>query len=159
MVDFTQADTEELWQYYSQIVHELKNRNAIRTRNVTGERGEQLAIKFYKETKGLPKLQAAPEGTKNVDALSRSGDRYAIKTIMEPNRTTGVFHGVTDDSSQKPKFEFLLVVILDDTYQFKKILEIDWETFLEHKKWHSRMKAYNISITKKLIKNSTVRHQ
>ena len=73
----------------------IKNREAIRTRNVTGERGKQLAINFYNNEKDLPKLQASPEGTKNVDALSRSGEISAMKTIMEPNRTTGVFNGVT----------------------------------------------------------------
>jgi len=26
------------------------------------------------------KLQAAPQGTKNVDAISRKGERYSIKT-------------------------------------------------------------------------------
>lgn len=158
MNNIKKAKTEELWSYYSKIVKELRRRKAIRTRNVTGERGEQLAFDFYNNQIGLPKLQAAPEGTKNVDALSRSGDRYAIKTIMEPNRTTGVFYGVTDDFSQVPKFEYLIVVILDDTFQLKQILEVDWKTFLEYKKWHSRMKAFNISISKKLIETSTVRY-
>ena len=41
--------------------------------------GERLVIEHFQKTSGLPKLQAAPRGTKNVDALSRNGDRYTIK--------------------------------------------------------------------------------
>ena len=40
--------------------------------------GERLVIEHFQKTSGLPKLQAAPRGTKNVDALSRNGDRYSI---------------------------------------------------------------------------------
>jgi hypothetical protein len=150
--------TEELWTVYSKVVNELKTRNAIRTRNVTGERGEQLAIELYKSKAGYPKLQAAPEGTKNVDALSRSGERYAIKTIMFPNRTTGVFYGITEDPKQTPKFEYLIIVTLDNSYQLKQVIEIDWNTFLKYKKWHSRMRAYNISLTKDLLKQAVARY-
>lgn len=155
---YKKMKTEELWIVYSEIINELKDRNAIRTRNVTGERGEQLAIELYKSEKGYPKLQAAPESTKNVDALSRSGERYAIKTIMFPNRTTGVFYGITEDLEQIPKFEHLIVVTLDNSYQLKQVIEIDWNTFLKYKKWHSRMRAYNISLTKNLLEHAILRY-
>lgn len=158
MGNYSDMETEELWAIYSMVVNELKDRNAIRTRNVTGERGEQLAIELYKSKTGYPKLQAAPEGTKNVDALSRSGERYAIKTIMFPNKTTGVFYGITDNPEQVPKFEYLIVVILDNSYQLKQVLEIDWNTFLKYKKWHSRMRAFNISLTRELLKQAIVRY-
>ncbi len=158
MDTYKNMKTEELWEIYSMVVNELKNRDAIRTRNVTGERGEQLAIELYNSKKGYPKLQVAPKGTKNVDALSRSGERYAIKTVMSPNKTTGVFYGITDDFEQTPKFEYLIVVVLDNSYQLQQVLEIDWETFLKFKKWHSRMRAFNISLTKELLKQATVRY-
>ena len=45
-----------------------------------GDIGELLAIEYFCNSKVLPNLQAAPAGTKNVDALSRDGDRYSIKT-------------------------------------------------------------------------------
>ena len=35
-----------------------------------GAVGEQLAIEHFRKTPGLPKLQLAPRGTKNVHALS-----------------------------------------------------------------------------------------
>jgi len=82
---------KDTWNAYALIIAELQKRKLIRTKNIVGERGEFLAIEFYNKTPGLPNLQAAPEGTQNVDALSRKGDRYSIKTISEPAKTTGVF--------------------------------------------------------------------
>lgn len=87
---------EDLWTLYAYISLKLKERGLVRTRNIVGERGEFLAIKTYNETPGLAKLQAAPEGTQNVDAISRKGERYSIKTISEPGRLTGVFYGIGD---------------------------------------------------------------
>ena len=48
---------------------------------------EQLAIKHFRKTPGLPKLQLAMRGRKNVDALSRNGDPFAIKTVCEDSKT------------------------------------------------------------------------
>ena len=45
--------------------------------------GEKLAISFFNSKPGLPNLLQAPAGAKNVDALSREGDRYSIKTFMK----------------------------------------------------------------------------
>ena len=56
--------------------------------------GEYLAIKSYKPTSNVPKLQIAPENTGNVDALSRDGEKYIIKTVTSPNKSTGVFYGM-----------------------------------------------------------------
>ena len=50
---------------------------------LVGTVGEQSAIEHFRKTPGLPKLQLAPPGTKNVDALSRNGDRFSIKTVCE----------------------------------------------------------------------------
>lgn len=147
-------ETYELWSLYSIIISELKGRGAIRTKNITGERGEQLAIDFYNKSRGLPILQVAPKSTKNIDAISTQGERYTIKTIMSGNRTTGVFYGITDDINQAPKFEYLLIVELDNSYNLRRLIEIPWQLFLKHKRWHSRMSAYNISLTKELLKES-----
>ena len=59
-----------------------------------GAVGEQLAIEHFRKTPGLPKLQLAPRGTKNVDALSRNGDRFSIKTICEGSKTGDHLPGV-----------------------------------------------------------------
>lgn len=67
---------EEIWTLYAYVGIRLKERGLVRARNIVGERGEFLAIKTYNKTSGLAKLQAAPEGTQNVDAISRKGERF-----------------------------------------------------------------------------------
>lgn len=143
---------EEIWTLYAYMGLKLKEKGLVRTRNIVGERGEFLAIKIYNETSGLPKLQAAPEGTQNVDALSRKGERYSIKTISEPGNLTGVFYGIGDqsDKNTQKKFEYVVIVLIDKHYQPKKILELDWDQFLKYKKWHKTMRAWNLSLTREL---------
>ena len=94
MIDINYLRSEELWDLYGVVIKRLRDLGQIRSGNITGERGEQLALHYYNTTKGLPKLQLAPPSTKNVDALSIGGERYAIKTIKTPNKTTGVFYGM-----------------------------------------------------------------
>src|SRR3989344_5021174 len=144
---------EQIWTLYAYLGLKLKERKLVRTRNIVGERGEFLAIKTYNETPGLAKLQAAPEGTQNVDALSRKGERYSVKTISEPGNLTGVFYGCGDQEDKDPdkKFEYVIIVLIDKYYLPKKILEITWEQFLELRRWHKTMRAWNLSITKGLL--------
>ena len=157
--NFQKLNNEELWLLYADTEAELKNRSLVRTRNMVGERGEFLAIETYNSIKGLPNLQAAPEGTQNVDALSRKGERYSIKTITEPGSTTGVFYGIgekdTEDVSKK-KFEFVIIVQLYKNYRPKRILELTWEQFLKYKKWHKTMRAWNLSVTRVLVNDAKI---
>lgn len=151
-------ENEEIWMLYAYIGLKLKERKLVRTRNIVGERGEFLAIKTYGEIAGLPKLQAAPEGTQNVDALSRKGERYSIKTISEPGNLTGVFYGCGDQNERNPqeKFEYVIIVIIDKNYKPKKILEITWNQFLKFRRWHKTMRAWNITITQDLLKEGKI---
>ena len=51
-----------------------------------GQIGESLVIRHFNSTPGLPNLLPAPTGTKNVDALSRNGDRFSIKTVWHAKK-------------------------------------------------------------------------
>lgn len=151
---FIDLKDNEVWDTYALSINELTKRSLIRTRNIVGERGEFLAIETYNKTPNLPGLQAAPEGTQNVDAISRKGERYSIKTITEPGKTTGVFYGcgnIDDKELPGQKFEYVLIVIIDKDFQLKNIFEINWKQFLDNRKWHSTMKAWNLSVTQRLI--------
>ena len=146
---------EELPHAYSCIIKELKDRGLIRSRNVIGDLGEHLVIKYYNNTSGLPNLSPAPQGTQNVDALSRRGDRYSIKTTT--GRTTGTFHGLNDPESGLPeerKFEYIIIAIFDKNLVLRRINELKWQDFLRYKKWHSTMKAWNLSITREMLNNT-----
>ena len=128
---------EELIQVYPALLKELKNRGIIRTNNLVGELGEHFAISHYNSDSSLPNLQLAPESTQNVDALSRNGERYAVKTIKGKGKTTGVFYGLNDKGDtqeEKQKFEYAIIVKLDEDLAVEKILELEWKTFLEYKK-------------------------
>ena len=119
--------------------------------------GEYLAIDFYNNTPGLPGLAVAPIGTENIDAISRKGDRYSIKSTS--GNVTGVFYGLEPKGStkqDKQKFEFVIICKFNNDYELEEILEMDWETFLKHKRWHSRMNAWNISLTKEVCNDCKI---
>ncbi|MCC9623284.1 hypothetical protein LPB41_16540 [Thalassospira sp. MA62] len=153
-------DDYQLVELYGLWINELKERKMIRTNNIIGELGEYLAIKYYSETSHLPTLQAAPIGTQNIDAISRQGDRYSIKSTTRG--TTGVFYGLNSpesSASEVQKFEYVIIVIFNSNLSLKAIYEMDWITFLHHKRWHKRMAAWNLSVTKELINDCKIIYQ
>jgi len=150
--NFEEVSDEELISFYSEWIEELLKRRIIRTKNIVGEIGEYLAIRYYNKTHNLPKLQATQTSTKSIDATSNKGERYSIKTVT--GKTTSVFYGITDNSEKL--FEYVIIVIMDKDYTVNKIIEITWDTFWKHKHWHSRMTAWNLNITKKLLNDSKI---
>lgn len=156
-MDLTALKTSDLVSLYSSIIKELKYRDVIRTNNVIGDLGEYLAIEYYNNTAGLPTLAAAPISTENIDAISRKGDRYSIKSTS--GKVTGVFYGLEPKGSTKPdkqKFEYVIICRFNNDYELEEILEMDWETFLKHKRWHSRMNAWNLSLTRDVCSDCRV---
>lgn len=102
---------------------------------------------FDSSVKGLL-LEILRKVTENIDAISRKGDRYSIKSTS--NTTTGVFYGLEPEGSSIPdkqKFEYVIICKFDDDYELETILELDWDTFLKNKHWHKRMTAWNLSLT------------
>lgn len=150
-------NNSELITLYGELVSELKNRKIIRTKNVVGDLGERFAIDYFSKTNGLENLIDAPTSTKSIDAVSSSGKKYAIKSVT--GNLTGVFYGLPHkDSDEEPEqlFDYLLIVIFNDSYKVNAILELTWQQFLKHKKWHSRMEAWNISINKQVKLESNI---
>jgi len=70
----------DLLRLRARIAAELKRRGLASN---IGQAAESLVIAFYNGTSGRPNLQLAPTGTQNVDALSRRGDRYSIKGVLD----------------------------------------------------------------------------
>ena len=157
MINLNEITNEGLITLYSNLIKELKNRKIIRTKNIIGDLGEYLAIHYYNNTPRLPNLQAAPPGTRNIDAISRNGERYSIKSTS--GNLTGVFYGLNDKDSeenQKQKFEYVVLVVFKEDFVLDKIIELDWNQFLKFKKWHKTMRGWNISITKNLISEGKI---
>ena len=156
-MDLAVLSTAEIVSLYCETIKELKARSVIRTNNVIGDLGEYLAIEYYNNTAGLPTLATAPIGTENIDAISRKGDRYSIKSTS--GNATGVFYGLEPNGSSvkdKQKFEYVIICKFSGDYELEEILEMDWDTFLRHKRWNSRIKAWNLSLTKEVCADCKV---
>jgi hypothetical protein len=114
-----------------------------------GDLGEKLVIDFFNSTPGLSNLMKSQKGSKNVDALSRSGDRYSIKTIMKAKKTGTVYPD--DENPVKQLFEHLLLVRLNLQYQLESIHSFTWEAFMKVKAWDKRMNAFYVPVSKKRL--------
>jgi hypothetical protein len=111
-----------------------------------GQMGEQLAIGYFNRTAGNPNLSPAPPGTANVDALSRRGERYSIKTICNAKKT-GTIYPHPDDK-ERQLFEYLLVVKMAKDWTLEAIYEFDWKAFVACRRWDKRMNAWYIGAAK-----------
>jgi hypothetical protein len=122
-----------------------------------GQIGEALVIEHFNRTPGLPKLLKSPTGTKNVDALSRDGDRYSIKTICTAKKT-GTIYPDRDDMN-KQLFEFLLVARLSDDFKLGAIHQFSWRQFCGIRSWDKRMSAWYVGCADKTLAKATLIHR
>lgn len=156
-MELSSLNISELIRVYSGVIKELKKRGILRTKNVIGELGEYLVLEYYEMISDLPKLSAVPLGTKNINAISQNGERYSIKSTS--GNVTGVFYGLQPQDSieiDKPIFEYVVVCKLDDDCELEGIYQLSWEGFQKHKKWHSRMNAWNIAVTRSMKDDSKI---
>ncbi|MBY5502345.1 hypothetical protein HFO82_27525 [Rhizobium leguminosarum] len=135
----------------ARVAAELKRRGLALN---VGQVAESLAIALYNATPGRPNLQSAPTGTQNVDALSRRGDRYSIKGVLDA-RKTGTVYPDRDDR-EKQLFEYLLVVRIDPDWQLLALYEFDWKTFCEVRSWDRRMNAWYVGLAAKTLSRATL---
>jgi hypothetical protein len=114
-----------------------------------GQVAEKLAIDFFNKTPGCPNLAEAAVGTANVDALSRKGDRYSIKGVLDARKTGTVY----PDSSapERQLFEYLLIVQLAPDWTLHSIHEFDWSTFVRCRSWDKRMNAWYLGLAAKTL--------
>ena len=129
----------------------------MRRRNIAfsvGSVGERLVIEQFRKTAGLPKLQAAPRGTKNVDALSRNGDRYSIKTVCNAKKT-GTIYPDTDDLDRQ-LFEYVLIAKLAEDWSLGSIHQLSWGEFTKVRSWDKRMSAWYVSISSRTLGAATL---
>ena len=145
LTNLTHFSDEDLLSLYPKLLNELKNRNIIRTNNFIGDYGEYLALKYYNNEPTLPNLQDAPISTKNVDALSRDGERYAIKSTS--TTTTGNFSSIPIEDENKVYFEYLIVVKFDRDYVLEEILEFEFEAFKKIRKVKKPENRFFVSLT------------
>ena len=154
--DLTVEELAKLISPASPAFIELKRRGILRTKNTVGELGEFFTIDFFNNSSSLPNLSLAPPGVQNIDALSRNGEIYSIKTISSRSGTTGSFWDPKSIENNDKKFDYLIIAILNNSYSLDMLLQLTWDQFFVHKKFNKRMQNYNISITKKIINSVEV---
>ncbi len=121
----------------------------MKSRGLAYSVGELLAIEYFRNTKGLPNLQAAPVGTKNIDALSRDGDRYSIKTRLNSKKTSAIY--LDENKPSKQLFEYILLVEISERYNLESIYQFTWDQFMELKSYDKRMSASYLSCSKVVL--------
>ena len=143
-------DNNELISLYGNIVKDLKERNIIRTKNVLGDLGEYLVMRYYNDSKDLPNIYLDKTSSKNIDARS---DKY---TYSIKSTTTGTTSAIRDSKSNPNEklFDYIVICKFGDNYQLEAIYELSWEMFLKHRHWHKRMNAWQLSITKDLARDA-----
>lgn len=125
---------------------ELRRRGLAVT---VGQVAEQLAIAFFNATPGLANLVEAGVGTANVDALSRKGERYSIKGLLDARKTGTIYPDADDPDRQL--FEYLLLVKLRSDWTLDAIWRFDWRTFTECRSWDRRMNAWYVGLATKTL--------
>ena len=135
----------EIIELYPAILKELKSRGIIRTNNLIGELGEYLAANAYQKNPKLPNLQLNIKSTKNIDATSNKGERYAIKATS--GNGTGVFASLPTEDDGKVYFEYLILVRFNKDYTLDSIYELTWEQFIQYRKMKPPEYKWNLPIT------------
>jgi hypothetical protein len=144
-ISLPELSDAELIELYPALLKELKGRGIIRTNNLIGELGEYLAASAYQNNPKLPKLQLNIKSTKNIDATSNKGERYAIKATS--GNGTGVFASLPTENDGKVYFEYLILVVFNKDYSLQAIYELTWDQFVLHRKMKPPENKWNLPIT------------
>lgn len=134
---------EELLKLRISVEQEMNSRGI---RFSVGEFGEVIALNYFNNTRGMVNLMLAPKGAKNVDALSRDGERYSIKTVQRAKKTGTIYPDAID--KEKQLFEYLLLVQIDEKYELLSIHRFSWELFKQARAWDIRMNAWYVPVSK-----------
>ena len=147
-MNLDKLNDDELIDLYPMLLDQLKTRGIIRTKNIIGEFGEYFARREYKNNPDLPELQLNLSSTKNIDATSIKGERYAIKSTS--TKITGVFPSIPTEDDGIVYFEYLILVLFNKDYSLSEIYELTWKQFLRFRKMKPPENKFNVSITNEL---------
>lgn len=150
-IDLEGLEDGALFSLRAQLHREMKRRDLPVT---VGGVAEQLAIRYFNATRGLPKLQEARAGTANVDANSDRGERYSIKCVQQGRKTGTIYPDRADPD--KRLFEYLLVVRLDEDWSLTAIYQFDWDLFVRLRSWDIRMNAWYIGASNKVLSQARI---
>ena len=155
---FNGLTDQQLIDSYNKLLITLKERQIIRTNNLVGDLGEFIAINYYSSRHDLPNLVLADTNETAFDAYQQDNQniKFAIKSTS--TNMTGIFWGLEHKDSEVIDgqiFDFVIIVKFGANYQLEHIYQIDWQTFLDVKTWHSTTKAWKINLTNNLRERAT----
>ena len=139
---------KDLISAYAHILRALRERGIIRTKNVVGELGEKYAEQTFAESADLPSIKLVSTNSKDIDAIDDDNRTYSIKSLSGKVVRTGLFHLDAAHSVGDKAFDYLLVVILDESMELISIFQFTWQQFWEHKSWSKAQRAWFLSLTK-----------
>ncbi|WP_156471758.1 hypothetical protein [Marinobacter excellens] len=146
-MNFKDFPDAELYTFF----HELKAEMSRRKLAIdVGKIGEERVIEFFSQSTSLPNLTDAAPGTKNVDALSRHGERYSIKTVLTSIKTSSIY---PEPEDEKQSFEYMVILKLNSNFSIKEMYRISWAEFLLVRAWDKRMSSWYVPVNKKRLKN------
>jgi hypothetical protein len=109
-----------------------------------------LVFNAYNNNPKLPQLQLNLKSTKNIDAVSSKGERYAIKATS--GNGTGVFASLPNVDDGKVYFEYLILVLFNKDYSLNAIFELTWDQFIEFRRMKPPENKWNLPITEAVKK-------
>jgi len=127
--NLNRLDDLEIIKLYSDVVKELKDRQIIKTSSITGSLGERLMVDLY--NKNGYNLVEEPNSNKDYDATDNTtGKTYQIKAVTQS--ATGKISNV--ESYEDKKFDYLVVLKLDEAFRIENLYELSWSDFWEMKR-------------------------
>lgn len=147
--DQTVSNTE-LILAYGHTLGALRKRGIIRTKNVVGDLGESYAEFEFSERINLPSLKLVSTNEKDIDAIDADGKSYSIKSVTKTSakRTNSIHLEQTHKENDK-RFDYLLIVVLEDSMEMSDIYQFSWDQFWQLKSWSKTQKAWFLSLAKK----------
>ena len=84
-----------------------------------------------------------------MDALSRNGDRYSIKTVCNAKKTGTIYPDA--DERDKQLFEHILILKLAEDWSLESIHQLGWNDFVKVRSRDKRMTAWYVAISKRTL--------
>lgn len=135
---------------YGHILGAMRKRGIIRTKNVVGDLGESYAELEFSGRNDLPTLKLVPPNERDIDAIDSEGKSYSIKSASKSSATrTSAMHLERTHKDEDKRFDYLLVVVLEDSMELSSIHQFSWDQFWKLKSWSEPQKAWFLSLTKK----------
>jgi hypothetical protein len=141
--------TQQLLNYYSQILDELRIRKIIRTANSPiGDYAEWLVARRLG-------LTLVPNSTSGHDAIDASGIKFQIKgrriTQRNKSRQLGVIRNL-----ESHDFDFLIAVLFNEQIEVEKVLKIPHEIIGKYARFSEHVNAHILVLRENVIKDPKI---